>query len=179
MSNNTTFSAKAAREELKNQMNDISYDLCGYDGYICDAISELADSWTSIYTSNQVTYYRTHEERARDALTEGLALSPADYFAKYPNHGIRDYEAHVGACAEYMDNERAAYEGLGTVARYVAIGALADKYGDILDTEAFEDVCPEGNDIDTCDTFEDVAEAVCKAYAEALDLFPEETEEAA
>ncbi len=46
MNDNTTFSAKAAREELKNQMSDMSYDLCDYGGCICDAISEFADSWT-------------------------------------------------------------------------------------------------------------------------------------
>lgn len=78
MFKNSTFSAKAYRDELANQMNDTSIELEDYTDYIlCDAISELAESSVSIYTSDRIAYCRENDESVQEALFEGLALQSA------------------------------------------------------------------------------------------------------
>lgn len=165
MKNNSTISAKDARAELALYMNDMSTDLDGHDDYICDAVSEVADSWVSVYTRNQVAYCRENSSSVRDVLAEGLALAPADFFKANPNADYEDYEAHIGACAWYHDNETAIYDDLGDALYYVGLGELARRHGDALDRDAWESVSLDVNDYDT---FGEAVEAADAQYTEAL-----------
>lgn len=167
MFENSTFSAKAYRDELANQMNDTSIELENCAGYIlCDAISELAESSVSVYRSDRIAYCRDHGEGVREALLEGLALKPRDYFNSLDGADYEDYEAHLGAIAWYMDVERSMYDELGRTVEYIVIGALAAEHGDTLSTDAYMAV---STDIDTCDTIDDIKENACREYAETLE----------
>lgn len=165
MKNDNTISAKEARAELALYMNDINTDLDGHEGYICDAISEVADSWVSVYTRNQIDYCRENPSSVRDVLAEGLALAPADFFEAHPNADYEDYEAHLGARAWFRDNEAAIYDDLESTLYYVALGELARRHGDALDRDAWENVSLDVNDYDT---FGEVIEAADAQYIEAL-----------
>ena len=72
MSNNTTFNAKIVRNEIANKICDMALELEDYDGYICDAISEIADSNVSIYTADNIAFCREHSDDVRDALMDEL-----------------------------------------------------------------------------------------------------------
>lgn len=129
-------------DELKfneaRELPDYGDELAGYDGYVCDAISEIADSGVSIYTSDQIAYCREHGSSAREALDEGLAMQPRDYFNANPGSDYESYEAHIGACAEYLDIERAIYDSLEECITYAVICHMGDLYGLTLDAEAWE-----------------------------------------
>lgn len=175
MFKNSTFSAKAYRDELANQMNDISIELKDYTDYIlCDAISELAESSVSIYTSDRITYCRENDRSVQEALFEGLALNPREYFNGLAGADYKDYEAHLGAIAWYMDAERAMYDELGRTVEYIVVGALAAEYGDVLSTDAYMAMRPDASDIDTCDTIEEIKDGACTEYADALEELAED-----
>lgn len=129
-------------DELKfsagRELPDYGDELAGYSCCICDAISEIADSGVSIYTSDQIAYCHAHGSSAREALDEGLAMQPRDYFDANPGSDYENYEAHIGACAEYMDIERAIYDGLEECVAYAVICHMGDVYGLALDAEAWE-----------------------------------------
>ena len=128
-------------DELKKNASDDLPDygdkVADYDGYVCDAISEIADSNVSIYTADQIAYCREHGASARDAINEGLAMQPRDYFDANRGHDYEDYEAHIGACAEFMDIERAIYDGLENVIEYAVICHMGDAFGPTLDAAAW------------------------------------------
>ena len=158
----TTFSATSARATIDGRVCDMALELEDHNGYICDAISEIADTSVSIYTDDNVAYCREHSDEVRDALMEGLALDGTQYFELYPRHDYEDYEAHLGAIAEYVANERALYDDMEDGIEYAVLGALAKHYGDELDKAAYEYVknekcCDWGNNNERIDSITDEA----------------------
>ena len=69
--------------------------------YICDAISEIADSNTSIYYSDILDFIQENPETLADVVAEGL----------YEVNSSNEYDLHRhGQAAEYMTIERDIYE---------------------------------------------------------------------
>lgn len=163
---NTTFSATSARAAIYGRVCDMAIELEDYDGYVCDAISEIADSSVSIYTADNIAFCREHSDDVKEALLNGLALDGAQYFESCPVHDYEDYEAHLGAVAEYVANERALYEDLEDGIEYAVLGALAKHYGDELDKAAYGYV----KDAKCCD-WADNNERIDSITDEAVDLY--------
>lgn len=163
---NSTFSATSARAAIYGRVCDMAIELEDYDGYVCDAISEIADSSVSIYTADNIAFCREHSDDVKEALLNGLALDGSQYFDSHPGHDYEDYEAHLGAVAEYVSNERALYEDLEDGIEYAVLGAIAKHYGDELDKAAYEYV----KDAKCCD-WDDNNERIDSIKDEAVDLY--------
>lgn len=80
--------------------NDFS-DYVNSDGYVCDTISEIADSNTSIYYSDIMDFIRENPDSLADVVAEGLYDPSNDY----------DLYKH-GQAAEYMTIEHDLYSNL-------------------------------------------------------------------
>lgn len=166
MSNNTTFNAKIARADLASNICDMALELEHYDCYICDAISEIADTSVSIYTADNVQFCRDNSDDVKEALCNGLALDGSAYFEANPGSDYEDYEAHLGAVAEYVANERELYADYEAAMEYAVLGALMERYGEELSREAYEYV----NDCKTCD-WDDTSERIDSIKDEAVELY--------
>lgn len=133
MENDTTSSTDAAtiREELREGLSDEALQIAEEysSGYLCDVISEIADGSVSIYTADQVAFAEEHGEAVEEAVTEGLALDGRHYFEENPNHTWREYTAHVGACAWYLETERELYSCLEDAIAYAAFEHVTGKAG--------------------------------------------------
>lgn len=165
---NQTVSAAALRSALEAATDGRALELEDHDGYVCDAVAEIADYDVSIYTADQIAYCREHADSVREALFEGLALDGRDYFKANPGDDFEGYEAHLGAAAWYMDSERAVYEDLADGLRYAALGRLAAQFGDALDAAAWDEVDAATDWEDNNAHIDDLMDGVADAYAEAV-----------
>lgn len=165
---NKTVSAAALRSALEATTDGRALELEDHDGYVCDAVAEIADYDVSIYTADQIAYCREHADSVREALFEGLALDDRDYFKANPGDDFEGYEAHLGAAAWYMDSERAVYEDLADGLRYAALGRLAAQFGDALDAAAWDEVDAATDWEDNNAHIDDLMDGVADAYAEAV-----------
>ena len=125
------------KKNASDDLPDYGDEVADCDGYVCDAISEVADSNVSIYTADQIAYCRPRGASARNAIDEGLAMQPRDYFDANRGSDYEDYEAHIGACAEFMDIERAIYDSLENVIEYAVICHMGAAFGTTLDADAW------------------------------------------
>lgn len=150
-------SIKKYMDELKNDdFADFADLFADYDsGYICDIISEIADSEVSIYTQAQVDFAMNHSDLAQEAIDEGLAPEPN-------GKDFREYVSSVGAVAWYMSNERTMYENLEECVLYSVLYNLKNEYGieeltenQVSDIEALLE-------FDNNDRLEDVIEEAAK-----------------
>ena len=165
---NQTVSAAALRSALEATTDGRALELEDHDGYVRDAVAEIADYDVSIYTADQIAYCREHADSVREALFEGLALDGRDYFKANPGDDFEGYEAHLGAAAWYMDSERAVYEDLADGLRYAALGRLAAQFGDALDAAAWDEVDAATDWEDNNAHIDDLMDGVADAYAEAV-----------
>ena len=163
---NQTVSAAALRSAIEATTDDRALELEDYSGYVCDAVSEIADADVSIYTADQIGYCRENPESARSAVCEGLALDGREYFDANPGD---DYEAHVGIAAWFMDAEAAIYADLADAMRYASLGRLAAEFGDDLDAEAWAAVDDATDWEDNNARIEDITDGAAEAYREALE----------
>ena len=168
MSNNTV-SASALRSAIEACADSRALELEDYDGYVCDAVSEIADADVSIYTADQIGYCRENPESARSAVCEGLALDGREYFGANPGDDYEDYEAHIGIAAWFMDAEAAIYADLADAMRYASLGLLAAEFGDDLDAEAWAAVDDATDWEDNNARIEDITDGAAEAYREALE----------
>ena len=173
---NQTVSAAALRSAIEATTDDRALELEDHDGYVCDAVAEIADYDVSVYTAAQVAYCREHAESVREAICEGLALDGREFFAANPGNDYEDYEAHLGVAAWYMDTERAVYEDLDDGLRYAALGRLAAQFGDALDAAAWDEVDAATDWDDSSARIDDLMDEVADAYAEAVEDSDEDEE---
>lgn len=166
MNNDTTFNAKIARNDIASNICDMALELEDYGGYICDAISEIADSSVSIYTADNVRFCRENSDDVREALMDGLALDGSQYFESHPGKDYEDYEAYLGAVAEYVANERELYADYEAAMEYAVLGALMERYGEELSREGYEYV----KDWKDCDC-DDNNERIDSIKDEAIELY--------
>ena len=164
-----TFSAKEAMDGIAAVTDDRALELEDYTGYVCDAITEIADYAVSIYTADQIAYCRENPDAVRDAITDGLALDDCEYFKAHPGHDFEDYEAHLGAVAEFSDVERAIYEDLADAMRYAALHEISNAFGDDLDRAAWDEVDASVDWDDNNACVEDVISEAVDAYRAAVE----------
>lgn len=149
MSNSTTNNTDAAtiRDELREGLSDKAIQIAEEhdSGYLCDIISDIADGAVSVYTADQVKFAEEHSEAAREAVEEGMAMDGRQYFEANPNHDWRDYTAHVGVAAWFLDTERELYSCLEDAIAYAAFEHISGKVdnGAAIDLDAWNRVMDE------------------------------------
>lgn len=112
--------------ELGNYGNEVTN--YGGNSYICDAISEIADSNTSIYYSDIMNFISSNPESVNEAIQE----------FGWEGCGSDLYKA--GQMAEYLTIKREIYNNLDDVIMYYALNYYQDHYSkDIID-EQLEDL---------------------------------------
>lgn len=166
---NQTVSAAALRSAFEATTDDRALELEDHDGYVCDAVAEIADYDVSIYTANQIAYCREHADSVREAIFEGLAIDGREFFSANTGADFEDYEAHLGAAAWFMDAEAAIYADLADAMRYASLGRLAAEFGDDLDAEAWAAVDDATDWEDNNARIEDITDGAAEAYREALE----------
>lgn len=133
MNKTTTNNTDAAtiRDELREGLSDEALQIAEEhdSGYLCDIISDIADGAVSVYTADQVKFAQEHDEATQEAVAEGLAMDGRQYFEAHPGHNWRDYTAHVGAVAWYLDTEREIYSCLEDAVAYAAFEHIAGEVG--------------------------------------------------
>ena len=160
-----TITLKECRELL--DVSDIMEEFADYgSGYICDVISEVSDSNVSIYTQDQIEYCRNNPDAVEDALFEGLAMQPLDFFK---THGgdYEDYEAHLGACAQFLNLEEELNESFNDAIAYQACKEIYKETKKPLCFEAVEEMQLE--EFDNSDRLEDAIESLRSIYNEFLE----------
>ena len=162
-----TINAKSYLESLmlSEMGEEVATEYYG-DVYICDAISETADSNVSIFTADQKEFAEEYPEIMRAAIDEGLALNSGDYFKANPCDEWDDYMCHVARCAWYMKNEEDLYNDLHFIKLYIAVNYIKDMYGNELAAQGVEAV--ELANIDDCDTFDEIKEMAEDEYEAAI-----------
>lgn len=119
------------------------------DGYICDIISKIADSNTSIYYSDIIEFISNNVEEVNDAIEE------------YGWYGCGSDLCKAGQAAEYRKNEHDMYneleEGLFNVAlSHIQYTMEVEKISD-EQLDEIETLC---SDTDNNDRLEDFLEKV-------------------
>ena len=146
--------------EVKKAASEYSDLLCDYSesAYICDAISEIADSHTSIYYSDIMQFISNNPEALADVVSEGL----------YEVNG-RDYDLYKhGQAAEYMTIERCIYDDLENALKIYALDYIGHELNrETIPAEVWEEV---ENDIEN-DSYKfnrlwDIKELVNQAITE-------------
>lgn len=172
MKNDTTNSTDAAtiREELREGLSDEALQIAEEhgSGYLCDVISEIADGSVSIYTADQAEFAEEHSEAAREAVAEGLAMDGRQYFEANPNHDWRDYTAHVGIAAWYLETERELYSCLEDAITFAAFEHITGKTGDdALDLDSWNRVMDEHTEDwdDSNSRLEDILDEAWSIYS--------------
>ena len=142
-------------KELENKMNDYSVDFVNdyYNAdsmYLCDAISEFADSNTSIHYSSIMEYISNNPEAVNNAINE----------FGWDGCGKDIYKA--GQMAEYQEIQNDIYDDLDNVIKLIAYKKAYNNYDLINPTEdqnkAIDDIDCEG--IDTDSRIEDIEDYV-------------------
>lgn len=152
-------------------------DLYDYDGYICDAITEIADSRISVYTADQIEFANdwNNNDYVQGAIIEGLALSGADYFSAHPDNNAQDYLAHVGAAGWYQKNSADLYEHLDDSMAWATLQTLKDTYGITeISEDLLDNIKCELENVDNNDRLSDTIESAC---TEALACFEQPLEQ--
>lgn len=133
-------------------------DLVDYGGYVCDAISELADSNVSIYTADQIDFALNNTEITGRAVNE-FGLTPSDDFGAYV--------AQAGAMGWYYQNQNEIYENLEDGMTLCVIYALRKaRNGEPLTEGAWEHVIDSvgGAWDDSSARIEDITEEAVSLY---------------
>ena len=137
--------------DLKAEMNDISIELAEYYdncNYICDAISECADSNVSIYYSDIERFMSNNIQAVNDAIDE------------FGWDGCGSDLHKAGQMAEYLENERLIYEDLEEVAQLVGFEYFRNVYGEEITKEQAEAIEEAASGIDHNDSFDIVRDAI-------------------
>lgn len=130
----------------RNNLDSFIDCLNDYDnGYICDIISEIADSHTSIYYSDIIEFISNNVEEVNDAIEE------------YGWDGCGSDLYKAGQAAEYRKNEHDMYneleEGLFNVAlSYIQYTMEVEEMSD-EQLEEIEDLCADTDSNDRLDDF--------------------------
>lgn len=122
------------------------------DTYICDAISEIADSDTSIYYSDILNFISEHPDALADAVEEGL----------YQVDGSTEYDLYKhGQAAEYMLIERDIYNNLRDSLLLCAIDFIRyDLKLDEVSEELYEFIEELADNADNNDRMSDIPDSI-------------------
>lgn len=122
------------------KVSEYAADIADYGGstYICDAISEIAESNMSIYYSDIMDFISRNPEALAEVIDEGL-YDPAHNYDLYKH----------GQAAEYMTIERELYNNLSDILRLYAADYILRQHGEEIPLEVWEAVEERLEDIDS------------------------------
>ena len=138
-------------EEKKYDLSDISKDFCNDNNiddssYICDRISEYADSQVDIYYSDRAKWFAENWQKVDDAIAE---LGKSDNI-------MQDI-----AGAQYLDNSNELYHDLDEIKQVLALQYLVDELGlQELDEELLDDILDEVDNLDHNDRLDDILDII-------------------
>lgn len=144
------------KEELKNQISDISCDFCGdYDidsnNYICDAITEYADGYVDIYVNALLEWAKNNYEYVEQAIDElGVATD---------SRGKADFVRTI-ASGQFLKNEEELNQDIDEIIELLTINYLLKNEIEI-DEETLEDLLENVKySIDNNDYFSDILDKI-------------------
>ena len=152
----TTNTTIKTAEIERNHLDSCIDCLSDYDhGYICDIISEIADSNTSIYYSDIIKFISENVEAVNDTIAE----------FGWEGCGSDLYKA--GQMAEFTQLQNAMYEELGDGLYNFAISYLEHdaKVEEITEEqhEAIKDLCAETDHNDRMEDFTEKLDEIINA----------------
>ena len=137
--------------DTRNALSDISKDYCDcYDitgsSYICDSISDFADSQVDIYYSDRAKWFAENWQKVDDAIAE---LGKSDNI-------MQDI-----AGAQYLENSNELYHDLDEIKQVLALQYLVDELGlQELDEELLDDILDEVDNLDNNDRLDDILDII-------------------
>lgn len=151
------------RQEIGADAAYLTGDYNGYNSTIEDAISERADSETSIYYSDIIKFISENVEAVNDAIQEfGWDGAGADLYK-------------AGQLAEYLQIENSYREKADGIIKFAAVLDLIDAGKTEIAAETWEAIESELENVDISDRFDDITDIV-KAAIEEADDEPEQEE---
>lgn len=158
---------EALKAEIRNEIGtDAAYLAADYEGtstYLCDAISERADSETSIYYSDIVKFISEHVEEVSDTIEE------------FGWDGCGEDLYKAGQLTEFHLIEQTYFEAIPGMVKYAAIMDLIYKRNlQEVTPETWEAITEAIEDIDTGSRFDEITDAI----TEVIEAEAEETETA-
>lgn len=156
---------KDRREDLKHQINDISADFVNSYNltdniYLCDAISEFADSNVSIYYYDIFEFAKNNFDDVNDAIDEfGFATD---------SNGRPDIIRTIQQ-GEYLANERMLYDDIEKIKELLVVNYLLDNLDDLkviaTTIQEMEDIVSDFViDFNNDDIFSDLADAIDEKF---------------
>ena len=124
--------AKTKADIIEN-LNDISRDFVNDTSlkqidYLSDAFSECADTFTSLYYSDQRDYFNNHPQECENALLE---LYGDDTLANIiKNEGLDSLICKAGACGIYQANLSDLYEDEDEILEALTLEYLEERADD-------------------------------------------------
>lgn len=119
-------------QELLNdlELGDFGYEFENYDGstYICDAITEIADNYVSIYYSDIMDFIKNNVEEVEDAINE------------FGWDGCGGDLMKAGQMGEYLKNSKDLYDNLDDSIRNYALKYYVSKVDNLAITEELWDL---------------------------------------
>ena len=137
--------------DTRNALSDVSKDYCDcYDitssSYICDSISEFADSQVDIYYSDRAKWFAENWEKVDDAIAE---LGKSDNI-------MQDI-----ASAQFLEAENELYHDLDEIKQVLALQYLVDELGlQELDEELLDDILNEVDNLDNNNRLDDILDII-------------------
>lgn len=149
---------EALKQEIRQGIGtDAAYLAGDYNGcgsYIEDAISERADSETSIYYSDIIKFISENVEAVNDTIQEfGWDEAGADLYK-------------AGQLAEYLQIENSYRENMEGIIKLAAVLDLIDAGKKEITAEAWEAIENELENIDESNRFDDITDIVTEAIRE-------------
>lgn len=140
-------------EELKNGLDDEVLDLfdtgVDYNGcyYICDMISEVADSFVDIYNDDLLDWAKNNYNYIEEALDE--FGTPQD------NNGKADFFQMIRQ-GQYLYYDNLFYDNIDNFIKYYVLKYLIDNKISIDDEKLEELLEVDSTDVDNNDYLEDI-----------------------
>lgn len=128
-------------------------------GYICDIISEFADSYVDIYYSDRAKWFAENWSLVDDAIAE-LGSSGSI---------MQDI-----AAAQFLENERAIYKDLEDIIKYLSLQYLIDNNIAELSEADFETLENEIAAIDSNDRIDAIADLLNDLFINKADTEEED-----
>lgn len=139
-------------DELERELPDWAPELAGYDGYICDAFLEVADSYVDIYTENLLDWIAEPGNYAyvEEVVQEGLV-------------GTQNFDMIAAMMAgqerEIRDGMSYEFEN-GDLKEYIALRQLQEAGYVAVSDGLMEDIREVVGDIDENDRMSEIGDAV-------------------
>ena len=130
--------------EYGSEITDYSND----SSYICDVITEIADSNTSIYYSDIIKFIADNVEAVNNAIIE----------FGWEGCGSDLYKA--GQMGEFLSIENDLYSNLDDIILYYALDYFSDTYGKEISEDDLEALKDNISDIDNSSRIWDIKEVV-------------------